>query len=399
MAILSVNAGSSSLKFAVHPVQGEQVQPHVLVGNVEGLEPGGQATLGWVWQGQSQRRTLALGHQDPFDDALLALRALLAGVQGLPAIAAVAHRIVHGGQHYTRSVRATPEILQHLQQLNALAPLHQPHNLAGVRAFAKAFAQAPQVLCFDTAFHAGMGPLATAFALPEAVTGLGVRRYGFHGLSYQFILQQLQVHSARANARVLMAHLGNGASVCAAQGGASVATSMGFSALDGLMMGTRSGSLDAGVLLYLLEQGWDHARLQNLLYRQSGLLGVSGISADMRRLHADDSARARFAVDLFAYRLVRECGAMVACLQGLDLLAFSGGIGEHDAVLRAQAAQQLAWLGVDLDAQKNQAACGDAVCAIHSAHSRVEVWVVPTDEGFVAAREAHALLASSTAND
>ena len=392
MAILSVNAGSSSLKFALHPVQNGAVQPHILDGNAAGLEPGGQAEVGWTWEGKSQTRVLPVSAQDPFDDALGFLRSLLADIPQLPAIQAVSHRVVHGGRHFDKAVRATPAVLAQLAQLNALAPLHQPHNLAGVSAFSKAFPEALQVVCFDTAFHSSMAALATAFALPAALTDVGVRRYGFHGLSYQFILQRLQQHSARANGRLLLAHLGNGASVCAVRDGRSIATSMGFSALDGLMMGTRSGSLDAGVLLYLMEQGWNHDRIQKLLYKQSGLLGVSGISADMRRLRADGSAQARFALDLFAYRLLRETGALIACLEGVDVLAFSGGIGEHDAQLRGQVLGQLGWLGVAIDPAKNQAAKGDQVVAIHSAESRVEVWVVPTDEGFIAAQEAFKLM-------
>jgi acetate kinase len=204
----------------------------------------------------------------------------------------------------------------------------------------------------------------------------------------------LQAQSSRANGRVLMAHLGNGASLCAARGGQSCATTMGFSALDGLMMGTRTGSLDSGVMLYLLEQGWDHARLQKLLYKQSGLMGVSGTSADMRRLRSDTSASAQLAVEMFAYRVVRESGALVACLQGLDVLAFSGGIGEHDVALRAEVGAKLAWLGVVIDPALNAQATGDQVMAIHAPASAIEVWVVPTDEGVVAAREAAKLLAA-----
>jgi acetate kinase len=296
--------------------------------------------------------------------------------------------VVHGGRDFSASVRVTEDVLARLAKLNSLAPLHQPHNLQGIRAFQKAFPALPQVACFDTAFHAHLSALHFTFALPQALTQEGVRRYGFHGLSYQYIMGVLQASSPRASGRVLMAHLGNGASLCAAQQGVSCATSMGFSALDGLMMGTRSGTLDAGVLLYLLEQGWSHDRLQALLYKQSGLLGVSGISADMRRLRADGSPAAQFAVDLFTHRVVRESGAMVACLQGLDVLAFSGGIGEHDVRLRADVCQRLGWLGIQLDPTANQGATGDSVCAIHAPGSTVEVWVVPTDEGRVAAREA-----------
>ena len=233
------------------------------------------------------------------------------------------------------------------------------------------------------------------FALPPWLAAQGVRRYGFHGLSYQYVMGVLQQRSTLAAGRVLMAHLGNGASLCAAVEGRSCATTMGFSALDGLMMGTRCGSLDAGVVLYLLQQGWDFERLQTLLYKQSGLLGVSGVSADMRTLRADGSAPAQRAIDQFTHRIVRESGALVACMGGLDVLSFSGGIGEHDAVLRAQVCQRLAWLGVQLDPALNQQATGGQVLAIHSPASRVQVWLIPTDEGSVAAREAAALLPRS----
>jgi len=284
-------------------------------------------------------------------------------------------------------------VLADLTKLNSLAPLHQPHNLAGIRAFAAAFPEVPQVACFDTAFHATLPELDYRFALPEALYQQGLRRYGFHGLSYQYVMGVLLERSSRANGRLLMAHLGNGASLCAARAGKSCATTMGFSALDGLMMGTRTGSLDAGIMLYLLEQGWDHDRLQKLLYKQSGLLGVSGISADMRRLRADSSTSAKLAVDMFTYRVLRESGAMVACLQGLDVLAFSGGIGEHDVALRTEVGQRLAWLGVVIDPILNLQATGNQVMAIHAPGSAIEIWVVPTDEGVVAAREAAQLIA------
>jgi len=393
MAILSVNAGSSSLKFSLYPLLNGDVQPQVLSGNIEGLEPGGAPEMRWSYQSESHKRALSLGTERIFAQALLSLRDLLATLPEVPVIDAVAHRVVHGAELYRASVIVTDDILAQLTGLNSLAPLHQPHNLEGVRAFRQAFAGLPQVACFDTAFHATLPEVDYRFALPEALyKENGLRRYGFHGLSYQYVMGALLQHSPRASGRVLMAHLGNGASLCAAQGGKSCSTTMGFSALDGLMMGTRTGSLDAGVLLYLLEQGWDHARLQKLLYKQSGLLGVSGISADMRRLRADPSASAKLATDIFTYRVVRESGALVASMQGLDLLGFSGGIGEHDVTLRAEVGQKLAWMGVDIDPQLNAQATGDAVMAIHSAASKVEVWVVPTDEGVVAAREAARLI-------
>ena len=388
MAILAVNAGSSTLKFSVHPVQQGVVLPGVLTGNIQGLEPGGTPEMGWAFQGKSQNQALEPGAGDPFQRALRALNALLSSTPGVPSITAVAHRVVHGGKNFSASVIVTDTVLAQLAELNSLAPLHQPHNLEGIRAFRLAFPQLPQVACFDPAFHSTLQEVDYAFALPQDLAAQGVRRYGFHGLSYQYVMGILQEKSAKGTGRVLMAHLGNGASLCAAQNGKSCATTMGFSALDGLMMGTRTGNLDPGVLLYLLEQGWDHKRLQSLLYKQSGLLGVSGISADMRRLRADGSANAQRAIAMFTHRVVRESGALTACMGGLDVLAFSGGIGEHDAALRKDVCTRLAYMGVQIDEDRNLQATGDTVTAIHATNSSVEVWVVPTDEGRVAAREA-----------
>ena len=388
MAILAVNAGSSTLKFSIHPLQGGQAQRSVLTGSIEGLQPGGTPVLNWSFQGQQQSRQLPPSADDPFAQALRSLGELLLADPAIPAIEAIAHRVVHGGQDFSASVRVTEDVLTRLARLIELAPLHQAQNLQGIRAFQKAFPGTPQVACFDTAFHATLTEVNYSFALPQALSAQGVRRYGFHGLSYQYVMGMLQQRSEQANGRVLMAHLGNGASLCAARQGRSCATTMGFSTLDGLVMGTRCGSLDAGVLLYLLTQGWDHDRLQTLLYKQSGLLGVSGISADMRRLRGDSSVAAQRAIDLFTQRLVCESGAMVAAMDGLDVLVFSGGIGEHDSVLRAQVCERLAWLGVAVDPLLNQRATGDEVLAIHGPGSRVQVWVIPTDEGIVAAQEA-----------
>lgn len=393
MAILAVNAGSSTLKFSLHPRHGADVLPAVLTGNIEGLEPGGAPEMGWRFNGVAHQQALAAGSGSSFARALAALRTLLASEPGVPRIEAVAHRVVHGGAEFRESVIVTDAVLESLTKLNSLAPLHQPHNLEGVRAFRQAFPELPQIACFDTAFHATLAEVDYAFALPQSLAEQGVRRYGFHGLSYQFIMDTLLHTSQRARGRVLMAHLGNGASLCAAREGRSCATTMGFSALDGLMMGTRTGNLDPGVLLYLLEQGWDHKRLQTLLYKQSGLLGVSGISADMRRLRADGSVAAQKAIAMFTHRVLRESGALTACMGGLDVLAFSGGIGEHDAVLRAEVCASLAYLGVQIDPTLNQAAVGSETLAVHAPGSAVEVWVVPTDEGRVAARDAARLTA------
>ncbi|CAN1554259.1 ackA Acetate kinase [Burkholderiaceae bacterium] len=394
MSILSVNAGSSSLKFALYPIEGNNIGEVEVTGNIEGLEPSGKPCISFAAKGHVKTLTdvAVLPDQEPFDAALSALDALLKAHFSHLQVQAVAHRVVHGGPFFTHSVRVTPEVLAQLATLNPLAPLHQPHNLAGVRAFAESFPDVPQVACFDTAFHRTLSPLETTFAIDRQLTAQGVRRYGFHGLSYQYVSQVLQGVSPRSSGRTLMAHLGNGASLCGARAHESCATTMGFSALDGLMMGTRSGALDPGVLLYLMEQGWGHDAIQKLLYKQSGLLGVSGQSADMRTLRASGSDTAKFATDLFAHRVLREAGALTACLGGLDVLAFTGGIGEHDAVLRQQVTEALSYLGVSVDAAANRAAKGDVVCAIHTAGSAVEVWVVPTDEGRVAAKDALTLL-------
>jgi acetate kinase len=395
MSILSVNAGSSSLKFALYPIDSEQVGRVEVSGNIEGLEPSGQPRMSWRVDGKSSTRQIDVApHQDVFEVALQQLNALLHTEFAHLQVQAVSHRVVHGGERFVRSVRVDEQVLTQLSALNSLAPLHQPHNLEGIRAFTKAFGHVPQIACFDTAFHAGMSELELTFGIDHALTEQGVRRYGFHGLSYQYVSGVLAQQSQRAQGRVIMAHLGNGASLCAMQSLRSCATSMGFSALDGLIMGTRSGAIDPGVLLYLMERGQTHDQIQNLLYKQSGLLGVSGISADMRTLRQSKERRAQLAIDLFTHRVIREMGAMSACLQGLDVMVFTGGIGEHDAVLRQQVGHALAYLGVQVDEALNSAATGDAVMAIHTPASAVQVWVIPTDEGRVAASEALALLRS-----
>ncbi len=395
MSILSVNAGSSSLKFALYPViaSSAKVDEAEMTGNIEGLEPSGNPTISWEIKGQQKTKdavVVAKG-SEPFDAALLALKNLLATHFSHIALQAIAHRVVHGGSLYSASVRVTPEVLAQLATLNALAPLHQPHNLAGIHAFSETFPHLPQIACFDTAFHRTLSPLETTFAIDKKLTQSGVRRFGFHGLSYQYVSQILQEVSPRSSGRTVMAHLGNGASLCATVAHQSCATTMGFSALDGLMMGSRSGALDPGVLLYLMEQGWSHDAIQKMLYKQSGLLGVSGESADMRTLRASHSQAADFAIDLFTHRVVREIGALTACVGGLDVLAFTGGIGEHDAILRQKVAIGLRYLGVSVDAALNMAATGDSVQSIYEGESAVEVWVIPTDEGRVAAQEALAL--------
>ena len=393
MTILAVNAGSSTLKFALYPVQGVTAAPAVLSGSIEGLQPDGELLLTWRLDGKTYQDRLEGAGADPFPRALVALQNLLQQASAGRELQAVAHRVVHGGEAFRDAVVVNEDVLQILGSLSALAPLHQPHNIEGILAFARAFPDVPQIACFDTAFHADLPEEEHLFALPLALGRQGIRRYGFHGLSYQYVMATLRGLSKRASERVVMAHLGNGASLCAVKQGKSCATTMGFSALDGLMMGTRSGSLDAGVVLHLLAQGWGHARLQDLLYRQSGLLGVSGLSADMRILRASEQAQAQLAIRMFTYRVIRETGAMAACLGGLDVLAFTGGIGEHDSILRAEVCERLAFLGIKLDPEKNSSDAATGAVRLNVSDSPVEVWVVPTDEGLVAAQAASELLA------
>ena len=391
-AILAVNAGSSSLKFALYPQNGTDIGAAPLSGNMEGLEVGGSPLVKISGKDGSSTEKLDAGEGTPHERALSALHAVLERHAKGIRITAVAHRIVHGGDRFAESVVLDSDTLAYLETLSSLAPLHQPHNLAGVHAFRKHFPDLPQIGCFDTAFHATLPETEYTFALPKALREEGIRRYGFHGLSYRYVTDRLLEQTPRAQGRMIIAHLGNGASVSAVKEGKSLATTMGFSALDGLMMGTRCGAIDPGVLLHLLRQGWDWEKLERTLYRESGLRGVSGVSADMRTLRASDDPGARLAIDIFTHRLVRECGALSACLRGLDVLAFTGGIGEHDTALREQACDALSYLGVKIDRQANLEATRDAIMPIHTKDSTVEIWVVPTDEGRVAAQDAARLI-------
>jgi acetate kinase len=362
--ILTLNAGSSSLKFAAFTPGGGAV----LRGQVAPLEGETRLTSGdtdeaWPHGVESEGLHELLGWIDAHD-------------QG-GEVGAVGHRIVHGGDR-AGPARVDEALLAELAALTPLAPLHQPHNLAAIRAVAEARPAMAQVACFDTSFHATMGPLARALPLPEEFTRAGARRYGFHGLSYQFIAGRLRaVAPGLAAGRVIVAHLGSGASLCAMRDGRSVDTTMGMTALDGVMMGTRPGRLDPGVVLWLLQaRGMDAGAVEDLLYHHAGLLGVSGESPDPRKLLASGSAAARFALDLFVHGVVREAGALAAMLGGVDGFVFAGGIGEHQAELRAPIAAGLAWLGPKLDPARNDAyrpeqgpaAIGDAL------------WVIPTDE-------------------
>lgn len=376
--ILTLNAGSSSLKAAVY--DGSLTQ----MARAEVAALGGDAMLTITTDGQTRHR--ALGEID-HTRAFAALCTALAPSLGQGGPVAIGHRIVHGGAEIDGPRRLTPALITVLEGLIPLAPLHQPHNLALFRAAAVAFPQAAQVGAFDTAFHRGHDWVHDTYALPRRYYDRGIRRYGFHGLSYAHIAGRLaQDHPALAAGRVIVAHLGNGASACAIHAGRSVATSMGFSALDGLPMGTRVGQIDPGVLLYLMAQGMDHAGLSDLLYRQSGLLGLSGISHDMRVLLASDAPRARAAVAYFCARIGREIGALAAVMGGVDGLVFTGGIGENAPRIRASSVEKLAFLGLAVDAAANLAGRG----AIHA--GKVPILVMATDEEAMIAKDVQRVL-------
>jgi len=394
-AVAVINAGSSSLKFSLFVAR--DFRP-LLHGQVEGLMGGrphavAKGADGRTLLSQDWPQGTHLNHDEGMAYLLQALPPLLQGHQ----VVAVGHRIVHGGAHFTQPVVLDAAVLTELGKLVPLAPLHQPHNLSPVQALWRLLPGVPQVGCFDTAFHASNPAVATRFALPWALHDAGVRRYGFHGLSYEYIAATLpRVDQRAAEGRTLVMHLGNGASMCALQGGVSVASSMGFTALDGLPMGTRCGSIDAGVLLWLMdERGMGAREIEHLLYSESGLLGVSGLSSDMRTLLASDSERAREAIDVYVYRIGRELGSLAAALGGVDAMVFTAGIGENAAAIRARVCRQAAWLGVTLDEEANLGALGlveGASARISAADSRVAVWVIPTDEELMIARHTRRLV-------
>ena len=386
--ILVLNAGSSSIKFASYRL--EAGLPPALHGHLaqhaQGLELQVQAHGAGVLE-QSTTPMAAF-------DCDLALNHLLAWLQahaGEPvcggALHAVGHRVVHGGAQFVQPVRISDAVLAQLALLNPLAPLHQPHNLHAIAVLHNQYPQLPQVACFDTAFHASQSAVARTLALPRQLSAQGIRRYGFHGLSYEYIASRLPaVLGDAAQGRVVVAHLGSGASLCALHRLRSVDSTMGFSALDGLVMGSRCGTLDPGVVLYLQQTlGLDAQAISDLLYHDSGLLGVSGISADMQSLLESSDANAQLAVDLFVYRAVCAIGSLAAALGGLDALVFTAGIGEHAAAIRARIVQGCAWLGARLDASANAA----HALRIEAGDSRVQLAVIPTDEEAVIA--AHTL--------
>ena len=388
--MLVINAGSSSIKFSGYEAAGKADPVPLFKGQIEdiGLAPHMSAKDA-TGASIAEKRWPADGkwdHEALFDDLFDWLEAHLKGRKA----SGVGHRVVHGGSAFAAATRIDPKVIATLESLCPLAPLHQPHHLAAIRAIAAVAPSLPQVACFDTAFHQGRPRVARHFALPRELSEAGVIRYGFHGLSYEYIASVLKERAPSVAAgRVVVAHLGAGASMCAMLEGKSVDTTMGFTALDGLPMAMRCGTLDPGVVLYFLrERRMNADQIEQLLYHKSGLLGVSGISSDMRELERSSDPRAKEAIDLFVFRIARELGALTATLGGLDGLVFTAGIGEHSVQIRRQVCEASRWLGIALDREAN--ARGEE--CISAPNSRVSVWVIPTDEERMIARQTVSVL-------
>jgi acetate kinase len=390
-SILVVNAGSSSLKFSLFRLGEAEALQLAVRGQIDGI--GSRPSLKAKDDAGStlDARDLAASEIREVKDAIALAGAWLRGQFPGEPLLAVGHRVVHGGADYSRPVLIDETVYDALELLIPLAPLHQPHNLAAIRALRETRPELPQVACFDTAFHRTHSQLDDLYALPREYYEAGVRRYGFHGLSYEYVAAALpQVAPEIADGRVIVAHLGSGASLCALRAGQSRHSTMGFSPLDGIPMGTRPGCIDPGVLLHLVGQrGMTPAALERLLYKESGLLGLSGISNDMRLLLESPDPRARLAVDYFVHYVAKEIGGLAAVLGGVDGLVFTAGIGENSAEIRARLVAACEWLGVELDVQANQGG-GPRISAAGSA---VSAWVVPTNEELMIARHTQRLVA------
>jgi len=385
-----LNAGSSSLKFCIFRRPQNEAWDWASRGQIEGI---GTAPRFSAKDGSGQKledRELDKSAVRDGRSALEALASWLRSTYGGASVLGVGHRVVHGGAHYAGPTVVTPEVMKDLRELIALAPLHQPHNLAAIEAVAERLPGVPQVACFDTSFHRGQPAVAEVVPLPRDICSAGVQRYGFHGLSYEYIASVLpQVAPSIANGRVIVAHLGSGASMCAMMDRKSVDSTLGFTALDGLCMGTRPGALDPGVVLYLFQSlGLGAKDVENMLYKKSGLLGISGISNDMRDLLGKPEPAAKLAVDYFVYRAAKEIGALAAVLGGIDGLVFTAGIGENSAEIRSRICAASEWLGIELDPEANSTRGP----RISRANSRVSAWVIPTNEELIIARHTGRLL-------
>jgi acetate kinase len=388
--VLVVNAGSSSLKFSVFRLNDTDALQLAVRGQIDGIGTLPRLRVKEATGAVVSERDLEVTEISSLQDAIELAGAWLREHYQDALLLAVGHRVVHGGIQFSHPVMIDAEVFAALEQLIPLAPLHQGHNLAVIRAVQEAQPLVPQIACFDTAFHRTHPQIADLYALPWQYYESGVRRYGFHGLSYEYIATTLpQVAPDISSGRVIVAHLGSGASLCALHAGKSMDSTMGFSPLDGVPMGTRPGALDSGVLLHLVNQcGMSGSKLEKLLYKESGLLGLSGISNDMRVLLESREPRAQLAVDYFVYHVVKQIGALTAVLGGVDGLVFTAGIGEHSPVIRARILQACAWLGVSIDADTN-ARSGPR---ISTENSPVSAWVIPTDEELMIARHTLALI-------
>jgi acetate kinase len=390
LGILTINAGSSSIKFALFPLA-HPISPEAEVsGQIDGIGAESTKLIAKNRAGDRIADQTLSGERVTHDQAFDALLNWFTGSHNDWEIVAVGHRVVHGGDHYSAPIAIDAHVLEKLNSYVPLAPLHQPHNVAGIRALQALLPRVPQIACFDTAFHRSQPDVAQIFGLPRSITAEGVKRYGFHGLSYEYIARALPQHSRRADGRVVVAHLGNGASMAAMVNRKCVATTLGFSTIDGLVMGTRVGNLDPGVILHLMEtKGLSVKDMTKMLYKESGLLGVSGISQDMRTLLSSDKPEAQEAVNLFCYRIARELGSLAAAAGGIDALVFTGGIGEHAAEVRRRVCLLSEWLGIRLNPEAN--ARHDLIIA--AGNSSVDVLVIPTNEEWMMAHHAQTLLA------
>lgn len=388
-SIVVLNAGSSSIKFCIFVLRGKEIRVAAR-GQIEGLLTSprfvSRNEKGILLSEKAWGEGKSLSHEEAIDFLVRYLRDELKDHR----LVGVGHRVIHGGSDITKPLRINRELVAQFEEFIPLAPLHQPHNLAPICFLLENAPELPQVACFDTSFHRTIPKISQLFALPMEYYETGVRRWGFHGLSYEYIASALPAFdAAAARGHTVVMHLGNGASMCAMENSHSVACSMGFCAVDGLMMGTRSGSLDPGVILYLMMQrGMSAGEVERLIYSKSGLLGVSGISSDMRVLLASDDSRAKLAIDLYVYRIQRELGSLAAALKGLDALVFTGGIGENAASIRARVCRDAGWMGVELDDEAN-AKHGPR---ISTSNSRVAAWVIPTNEELMIAQHTQSVL-------
>jgi acetate kinase len=386
-----LNAGSSSLKFCIYRRPAEESWRLESRGQIEGIGTSPRFSAKDDSGARLVDRALDQDNVTDGRSALDALASWLRATYGGARVLGVGHRVVHGGATFDGPTIVTPQVVTELRKLIPLAPLHQPHNLAAIDAVTERLPGVPQVACFDTSFHRGQPAVAEVVALPREVCRTGVQRYGFHGLSYEYIASVLPQEAPEiAGGRVIVAHLGSGASLCAMKNRKSIDSTLGFTALDGLCMGTRPGALDPGVVLYLFQNlGLSAKEVETMLYKQSGLLGISGLSNDMRDLLGNPDPAARLAVDYFVYRAAKEIGALAAVLNGIDGLVFTAGIGENSAEVRRRICEASAWLGIELDAEANEAR---GPRRISRSASRVSAWVIPTNEELIIARHTGTLL-------